>query len=222
MYRIRQSSLYEIHELGLDTKNRIIYLPAVKGSSGTPEASDISYESYDSLIKNLNILNSISNKPIKLFVNSNGGDVLHGMGMYDAIKLSNSPVDAYCYGNVHSAASILIQAARHRYISPNTSMLVHYGESYVAGTHRAAKNTFAYYDKLIDNMLNIYAEKCQHGVHFDGMTFKQVKDMIGKEMTNKTDWWLNANDTIKFGLADYILTKKVYKPRKPRNQVNEA
>jgi len=56
----------------------------------------------ESLIKNLVILENINKEPITIIMNNIGGDVYHGIAIYDAIKACESRVTIKVFGSAQS------------------------------------------------------------------------------------------------------------------------
>ncbi|KAI5421916.1 variant 2 [Lathyrus oleraceus] len=66
-------------------------------------------------------------KDIKLFINSPGGSVTAGMGIYDAMKLCNADVSIVCFGLAASMGAFLLAAGTKgkRYCMPNSKVMIH-------------------------------------------------------------------------------------------------
>jgi ATP-dependent Clp protease, protease subunit len=79
------------------------------------------------VISGLNYLNRQGKKPIRIIMNTDGGSVTDGFGIYDAIRASDSPVDVEVFGSASSMGALILQAAQRRFIHPNTLLLVHEG-----------------------------------------------------------------------------------------------
>ena len=78
-------------------------------------------------IKNLNILDTVSDEPIIVDINSPGGDVENGWAIYDRIRQSHSRVIAKVWGDCSSMATIVLQACDEREASSNSLFLFHEG-----------------------------------------------------------------------------------------------
>lgn len=84
--------------------------------------------SADALISQLLLLDSQDpSKPIKLFINSPGGSVTAGMGIYDAMMMCQSDVETYCFGLAASMGAFLLGAGTpgKRYSMPNSRIMIH-------------------------------------------------------------------------------------------------
>ena len=65
-------------------------------------------------------------RPIKLFINSCGGEIDSGMVIYDILQGSPAPIQVYCTGKAYSMAAVLLCCGRHgRYILPHSKVMIH-------------------------------------------------------------------------------------------------
>lgn len=66
-------------------------------------------------------------KDIKLFINSPGGSITAGMGVYDAMKLCKADVSTICLGLAASMGAFLLAAGTKgkRYCMPNSRVMIH-------------------------------------------------------------------------------------------------
>ena len=67
------------------------------------------------------------NKEINFYINSPGGLVTAGLGIYDTMQYINSPVSTLCIGQASSMGSFLLAAGENgkRYSLPNSRIMVH-------------------------------------------------------------------------------------------------
>lgn len=106
------------HEHGLSLPTRTIYLGA---------EDEVDTEMAERFIKNLHILECLSDAPVNMILNTPGGDVYHGLAIYDAIEASPCPVTAFVRGYAMSMGSIILQAATTRLMSSHAVQMIHYG-----------------------------------------------------------------------------------------------
>ena len=68
-----------------------------------------------------------STAPIHFYINSPGGSVYAGLGIYDIMQHVSCPVYTYCLGMAASMGSILLQAGEpgHRYALPHSRIMIH-------------------------------------------------------------------------------------------------
>ncbi|XP_059670949.1 ATP-dependent Clp protease proteolytic subunit 3, chloroplastic [Cornus florida] len=66
-------------------------------------------------------------KDIKLFINSPGGSVTAGMGIYDAMKMCKADVSTICFGLAASMGAFLLASGSKgkRYCMPNARVMIH-------------------------------------------------------------------------------------------------
>lgn len=67
-------------------------------------------------------------KPIWIILNSPGGDILYGFGIYDLIRSvieKETTINILCTGMVASMSAVILQAGSKRVSFPNTQFLIH-------------------------------------------------------------------------------------------------
>ena len=76
-----------------------------------------------------------SKKPIHLYINSPGGSVTAGLGIYDTMQYVLPPVATWCVGQACSMASLLLAAGAHgmRHSLPNARIMIHQPSGGVQG-----------------------------------------------------------------------------------------
>lgn len=201
---MKQTSISDIHNHNLDIEGRIIYLHDYISDT---EGNGIDYRVGNQFIKNLNYLDSINNNEITIYLNSEGGDYLAGLSMYDAIKRSPSYIKIIGHGDVSSTASIILQAGDYRLVSQSTWMVVHNGANCIEGNTAAIQNAAKADKRMLDQMLDIYAERCVNGEHFvdlDANLYK-TKKWLANKLMKESDWWLSSDEALHYGLIDKIL-----------------
>lgn len=88
---------------------------------------EISQGSAGEFAKQIMLLNMESeSEPIKVFINSNGGEISEGMCMYDVIQGSAAPIELYCLGKAYSMAAILFSCGNYgRFMLPHAELMLH-------------------------------------------------------------------------------------------------
>lgn len=196
----KDDSLSDIHDFGLDTKNRTIYLH-------TLDDQDVDYKMSAQFIKNLDFLSTSSSSPIKVkILGSDGGDMSHCLAMYAAIKECRCEVNAYCLGRICSSMTIILQAAHHRFLHSCTDFMLHTGSISLDQTSLSAKSTLKWNNYLSKLMLDIYADRCQYGAFFveRGYSKSRVRTYLDTKMKNEGDVWLTAEEAVNMGFADEV------------------
>lgn len=194
-----------IHSKGLDLANRRIYL---HGDAMVKDAEPgVDYRMANTFIKNLDILNAGHQAgDITVVLGTVGGDWNYGMAIYDAIKYSPNPVDVLVYGWARSMSSIIPQAARNRIMMPHADFMVHYGSTAYEGHYLTAKSGMKYEERSEKIMLDIYADRCQHGTFFANRTLPEISEYIDRQMKDRGDWWMSAQEAVFYGFADRVFT----------------
>jgi ATP-dependent protease ClpP protease subunit len=98
-------------------------------------------------------------KPITILMNNPGGDVYHGMAIFDAIQNCKNHVTVKAYGYVMSMGSIIIQAADYRTMSKNSKMMIHYGENGFHGHAKIAQKIVEDIKEFDRKMEDMFLEK---------------------------------------------------------------
>lgn len=140
---------------------------------------------------------SQKNEPVKLFINSPGGEVNAGLLMYDIITGFKNPLDIYCVGEAGSMAAILFAAGKpgHRFILPHSRVMIH--EVLInGGVSGSATSISKISDSIMEvrNLINSILAK---------HTGKTV-DEINK--ATAFDNIMNAKEAVEFGIADKIVS----------------
>lgn len=194
--RLSRDDTDRFHDYSLFVPARTLYMGSEivelsEGESGTDALMA------ERTIKNLTILESIGKDPITIIMNNIGGDVNHGLAIFDAIKACESHVIIKVFGHAMSMGSIILQAADERVLAPLASQMIHYGS---LGVDKEAKTVYKIVDeyKRIDRwMEEMYIEKIRE----KNPTYKinKLKEMLSH------DTFLTAEQSVALGLADKVL-----------------
>ena len=132
--------------------------------------------------------------PIKIFIDSPGGDADAGFGILDMIRFVNSPVFTISNGLTASAGVIISLAAEkeNRYSLPNSRFLIHQPSSGLVGTASDIKIHAEEILKLKERVIQLIADEC-------GKSAKNVEEDI------KRDRWLSPQEALDYGLVSKIL-----------------
>jgi ATP-dependent protease ClpP protease subunit len=176
------------------------------------EDSLIGYANAFSFYKELHELEMKNSQPIVIHGHTTGGNWEDGMAMFDAIKYSPCSVYMIGHGCLYSMGTVLIQAAKKRYLMPNCSFMVHLGSMTFESEFQTAASTMEFYQTSTDFMLDLYSEKCYKGSFFKEkqMDQKKTRDFIYKKLKDKTDWYMTATEAVYYGFADKVLSKTEY------------
>ena len=133
---------------------------------------------------------------ISLYINSPGGEVYAGLGIYDTMQTISSDVHTINTGLAASMASILLAAGTKgkRSALPHSRVMIHQPMGGAQGQASDIEITAREILKLKDELYQILAEHT-------GKTFKQiVKDA-------DRDYWMTSKDALEYGMIDEIVTR---------------
>lgn len=199
MPKFFKENLDRFFDYDVDLTSRTMYLGSINADENGESGVDCSMA--ERAIKALHILDSLypdGDKPITVIMNNPGGDVIHGMAIYDFIKGCRNHVTIKVYGQAMSMGSIILQAADQRLLSPNSKVMIHYGT--VGFDHMHAKDAERWMraskiDDAETEQLYLARIKEKHPEY----TLKKVKDLL------MFDTILNAREAVDLGLADGII-----------------
>ncbi len=136
------------------------------------------------------------NAEITVFINSPGGEVSSGMGLYDYMSLIKCPICTVCLGTAASMAAILFLAGNKRQMLSHTRLMIHdpsYGNADMSG-------------------------KKPHEIQHELDKLNETKEIIAEIIANKTgksidevykvsafDTYFSAEEALKWGLATEIV-----------------
>jgi ATP-dependent protease ClpP protease subunit len=203
-----EQDLANIHQYGIDLKNRELFLHSY--FSDSDEEPGVDYRVAINFEKNLRYLNSLSIEPILVHMHLPGGVWTDCLGMYDAMRFSKSRIIILAYGSVESASSVIFQGADTRILMPNTNILIHYGSISVDHDHKAAVSSIEWSEKESQKMIDIFTDKCMTSVIAKNKNWKRLiaRKHIISQLANKCDWILNAQEAVEYNFADGVLGSK--------------
>lgn len=88
-------------------------------------------------------------KPIRLYIDSNGGLLETALTIVDTIRYSQTPVYCINMGRAFSAAALIYTAGHERMAMPGSKFLFHEGEGGTQGTYAQAIQQMGYYEHVI-------------------------------------------------------------------------
>ncbi len=134
-------------------------------------------------------------KPIKIFINSDGGSVTAVMNFVDVVELSRTPVYTIGLGKCYSSGGIMLMAGHKgkRLIMKSATALIHDGSNGFGG-NTSKLGDYADFSKGMDSVIEKWI-----------LTKTNITKELYKENWRK-DWWFFADDIIKYSLADKVIT----------------
>jgi ATP-dependent protease ClpP protease subunit len=200
--------LAQVQTFGVNLVSREIYLHSHYGADEEP---GVEYRMATTFVKNLHILEHLSNKQnILIHMHTVGGEWGDGMAIYDAIRACKAPVTIMAHAQASSMSGIILQAAKRRVLMPHCEFLMHYGSVSVDSHSIAAKSVVLWNDSLHQEMLRIFAERAASASYFANDDLNNIERFFDTQMKDKVDWFLSAADALQYGLADGIFGTKGY------------
>ena len=140
-------------------------------------------------------LQSLDDKAdISLYLNTPGGIVSAGLGIYDTMQLIKPNVNTICTGLAASMGSILLVAGKERSILPHAKVMIHQPLGGAMGQASDILIEAEEIRKCRDELCNILSEHT-----------KQPFDKIFQDMDR--NHWFTAQEAVDYGLVDKILSK---------------
>lgn len=133
---------------------------------------------------------------INVYINSYGGDVKEGMGIYSQLTRSKANVTAYIDGFACSVASVIAMAAGKVVMNPTALMMIHNASMGAWGTSADLRKAADDLDVINAAAIKSYTLKAG-----DKLPAETLQPLLDNES------WLTADDCLKYGLADEITTK---------------
>lgn len=136
-------------------------------------------------------------KDISIYINSPGGSVYAGLGIYDTMQFIGSQVTTICTGIAASMASVLLVAGAKgkRYCLPHSRVLIHQPLSGVQGQASDMEIAVREVLRVKDELYRIISEH-------SGKSY----DVISRD--SDRDYWMNAQEAQEYGMVDEIMTRK--------------
>ena len=132
---------------------------------------------------------------IHCYVNSPGGSVSAGLGVYDTMQFIRPRVATYCIGVAASMAAVLLMAGDKdkRYILPNGRVLLH--QPLVGGIEGPATDLGIQAKEMLRTRERLYKIMTDHT--------GQDYDVIARDC--ERDKWLDADEAVEYGVVDRVL-----------------
>ena len=196
-----------LHLYWVDTEHRELWIRGIDKEplDGDTEEPGIEYQCATRINMNLNLLRLAGNEPITIHMQSQGGEWIQGMSIYDTIRAMPYHVSLVSYTHARSMSSIILQAADRRLLMPNSYVMLHQGTFGMEGEMRTVYSNVAQARKDDETMLNIYADRMQESKKFGKKSIAAIKNYLKREMEKKNDVFLTPKEAIDWGLADGIV-----------------
>jgi ATP-dependent Clp protease protease subunit len=135
-------------------------------------------------------------KDILLYINSPGGSVYAGLGIYDTMQYVNPDVATICTGLAASMGAVLLAggAPKKRSALPHARIMIHQPMS---GMQGQASDMEIAMKQTIEVKKDLYNILSSHS----GQTYEKI------EKDSDRDYWMRAQEAKDYGLIDEVLIK---------------
>ena len=160
-------------------------------------SGEINKDLAEKTIRQLLLLEDMGDDPIRIFIDSPGGDADAGYAVFDMIRFVKPPVWTVGMGLVASAAAIVqLASPKERRVGlPNSHYLIHQPLSGIRGVATDIEIHARELDKLRAKINRLIAGET-------GVPVEQV------EKDTDRDYWMNAEEAVKYGLINRVITKR--------------
>lgn len=136
-------------------------------------------------------------KDISIYVNSPGGSVYAGLGIYDTMQFIQSDVSTICTGMAASMASVLLVAGTEgkRFALPHSRVMIHQP---MGGAQGQASDIEIVAEEIQKLKKELYTIIANHS--------KTPYEQVWKD--SDRDYWMTAEEAKAYGMIDKVLEKK--------------
>lgn len=137
-----------------------------------------------------------ASKDIQIYINSPGGGVYAGLGIYDTMQYIKPDVATICTGMAASMGAVLLCAGADgkRAALPHSRVMIHQPLGGASGQASDIEITAREILKLKDELYNIIAKHS-----------KQDFDKVNKD--SDRDYWMTSSEAKAYGMIDEVLTR---------------
>jgi Protease subunit of ATP-dependent Clp proteases len=136
-------------------------------------------------------------KDISIYINSPGGTVYAGLGIYDTMQFIGCKVSTICTGIAASMASVLLAAGTKgkRYGLKHSRVMIHQPLGGMQGQASDMEITVREIIKIKKELYSIIAEHT-------GKPYEQI------EKDSDRDYWMSAAEAVEYGMIDEVMIRK--------------
>jgi ATP-dependent Clp protease protease subunit len=141
------------------------------------------------------------NQDIHLYINSPGGSVTAGLGIYDAMQFVQCPVATYCVGQAASMGAVLLAAGTKgkRFSLPNSRIMIHQPWGGAQGTASDMERQVSEILRLKESLYDILQKHTG-----------KARETIVKDADR--DFFMSAQQAKDYGLVDEVVVKTIKTP----------
>ena len=147
-------------------------------------------------------------KDINLYVNSPGGSVTAGLGIYDTMQYVKPPINTICLGQAASMGALLLAAGTKgkRYALPNARVMIHQPMGGFQGQATEIDIHAREILKIRDRLNQIFS-------HHTGKSLEKISQ------DTERDYFMSGTEAKEYGLIDEVIVRG---PEKEKARSNGA
>jgi ATP-dependent Clp protease protease subunit len=189
--------LQEGEEQGENKKNESNLIEKILKTRNILLSGEINKSLGERIIRQLILLEDQGDDPIKVFIDSPGGDADAGFAIFDMMRFIKPEVIIIGMGLVASAAAIILLAApkERRIALPNSHFLIHQPLSGMRGVATEIEIHAKELDKLRRKINKLISEETGQKI-----------DKVEKDTDR--DYWMNAEEALEYGLISKIISNR--------------
>ena len=138
-----------------------------------------------------------SDKDIHIYLNSPGGSVYAGLGIYDTMQFVRSRVATICTGMAASMSAVLLVAGEKgmRAALPHSRVMIHQPLGGIQGQASDIEITAKEILKIKDELYQIISDH-------SGQSIERIRHDADR------DYWMKANEALEYGMIDKVYERK--------------
>ncbi len=135
-------------------------------------------------------------RDVQIFINSPGGSVIDGLGIYDTMQYINPDVATICTGMAASMGAVLLTSGTKgkRSALKHARVMIHQLSGGMQGTFSDMEISYNFSKQLREELYTILAKH-------SGKTFEEI------EKDSDRDNWMKSDKAVEYGLIDEVLER---------------
>lgn len=179
------------------SKDQNVLMEKMLGTRSVLLTGQVNKEMAERVSRQMLILEAAGDDPIKVFIDSQGGDADSGFAILDMLRFVTPEIYTIGMGLVASAGAIILLGAEkdNRIGLPNSHYLIHQPLSGVQGVATEIEIFAQEIDKMRQKINTLIAEET-------GQPMEKVKKDTDR------DYWMSPDEAIEYGLISKVVTKR--------------
>lgn len=165
--------------------DRIIYFTGV-----------VDDDSCNTAVAQLLYLSSVDERDISMYINSQGGSVVDGLGLVDTMNYISCDISTTCIGMAASMGSVLLSngAKGKRFVLPHSRVMIHQVSSGAQGVLKDLEIELEQTRRCKNDLYEILAKNTNK-------SFEEI------ERDCDRNYWLIGKEAVEYGIVDKVLVK---------------